>query len=412
MSEQLAIIKQTVRDSIRHHTRRGYIGYGDCDAICHDMAIALEDVERDELRRDPLFTFDVALFILITSMKLASTADSSSGYLTDVIFQSFNLLRGAITGIAASSDEKSQKKCFDKIVKESANKVFHGWTGWSYELLECSIALLTRRNLPTLDQALEVRSQEKDELNDRFAKSKQLVIRAKIIQKLDGYDAAKQFMYAHLNDDDVCELAVKIETIQGDYQEAEKLCHKKLSQKPYEYFSRPAVWRTLLFDIYQKSGDEDKLLETAKDLLLLGDTGRLDTIIALHTKRGDWEEVRPAFLQECASRLPVHYYLPILKRFEEWRSMIEIIRGQTAYVYDYADVLVKAYRPETLAIYASQIKNDASTAINRKQYRSVCRRIGKLMKLGGSVEAAALVHELKNTYQRKPAFIEELNNVL
>ena len=265
--------------------------------------------------------------------------------------------------------------------------------------------------MPTLDQALEVRTQEKNELNDHFAKSKQLVMRAKIIMKLDGNDATTRFMYAHLKDDNVCELAVESAISQGDYQEAENLCHKKLFQKPYEYFGCPAVWRTLLFDIYQKSDDEDKLLEAAKDLFLLGDTGRLETIIALHTKRGDWEEVRPSFLQECEARLPAHYYLPVLKRFGEWRLMIEIIRSQTSYIYDYADELVKIYRPETLAIYASQIKSDASTAINRKQYRAVCRKIVKLIKLGGDTEAAALVDELKNTYLRKPALIEELNTV-
>lgn len=110
MNERLNGIKQTVRTSIRHHTHRDFIGYGDCNDICCDMQTCLDSV-RDE-QSNPVLVFDVALFMLITGTKLASTADSSSGYLSAVIDHALALLREVIEAISITQDVTIQSKCY------------------------------------------------------------------------------------------------------------------------------------------------------------------------------------------------------------------------------------------------------------------------------------------------------------
>ncbi len=46
-----------------------------------------------------------------------------------------------------------------------------------------------------------------------------------------------------------------------------------------------------------------------------------------------------------------------------------------------------------------------------KEYQSCCKEIKSLYDAGGSAEAKRLVMLLKNKYQRKPAFLDELNKI-
>ena len=48
---------------------------------------------------------------------------------------------------------------------------------------------------------------------------------------------------------------------------------------------------------------------------------------------------------------------------------------------------------------------------NRKDYQHLCDLLRSLVEFGGIAEAQALIRELQQTYPRRPALLEELDQV-
>ena len=81
----IPIVKNTIAASIKCNTHRGYIGWSSCDNICMDMHDCLDMCAETLEKRGYMVALEAATYILVSGVKLASHADSSSGMLTDVI---------------------------------------------------------------------------------------------------------------------------------------------------------------------------------------------------------------------------------------------------------------------------------------------------------------------------------------
>lgn len=85
-------VKNTITASIKCNTHRGYIGWSSCDNICMDMHNCLDMCAETLEMRGYMVALEAATYILVSGVKLASHADSSSGMLTDVIMCTYELI--------------------------------------------------------------------------------------------------------------------------------------------------------------------------------------------------------------------------------------------------------------------------------------------------------------------------------
>ena len=117
----ISIVKNTITASIKCNTHRGYIGWSSCDNICLDMCA--ETLEM----RGYMVALEAATYILVSGVKLASHADSSSGMLTDVIMCTYELIEKCAKEIE-KQDKQMRDQAFALIIKEARKSVFDGWT--------------------------------------------------------------------------------------------------------------------------------------------------------------------------------------------------------------------------------------------------------------------------------------------
>ena len=68
------------------------------------------------------------------------------------------------------------------------------------------------------------------------------------------------------------------------------------------------------------------------------------------------------------------------------------------------------YRKEIFDLCAAVIREQAKRFNNRKEYQKLCASIESLADLGGYAEAQALIVELRQSYPRRPALLDELGN--
>ena len=102
----ISIVKNTIAASIKCNTHRGYIGWSSCDNICMDMHDCLDMCAETLEMRGYMVALEAATYILVSGVKLASHADSSSGMLTDVIMCTYELI----------------EKCAKEIEKQAAKQ--------------------------------------------------------------------------------------------------------------------------------------------------------------------------------------------------------------------------------------------------------------------------------------------------
>ena len=75
---------------------------------------------------------------MVSGVKLASHADSSSGMLTDVIMCTYELIDKCTKEIE-KKDKQMRDQALALIIKEAKKSVFDGWTDWRYNLLKSGI---------------------------------------------------------------------------------------------------------------------------------------------------------------------------------------------------------------------------------------------------------------------------------
>lgn len=127
----LEVAKMTINASIKCNTVRGFIGWHSCDNICMDMHDVLDMCEDAFKRERYQESLEADTYVLVSGVKLASCADSSSGMLTDVIMRAFELI-DLSTQTIAKLDAAMRKHALSLIIKEAKKKAFDGWDSWRY----------------------------------------------------------------------------------------------------------------------------------------------------------------------------------------------------------------------------------------------------------------------------------------
>lgn len=414
---ELDAIQAFVKASIRSNTRRGYIDEWACDRICVDMDEMLETAQMRMEQGTYPQAVDIALFLLITAMKLASTADSSSGGLSVTVAQISELLEEcALAAVENGAPPALRKVLLDKLLHTAQNKVFDGWESQRYELVRCAAHLATpgdsKKLYTVLDQWLGRLTQEDSYYGDAL-RPEDKYTRYCITLAAEGSTVARAYLEQNLEDNNIRLLAVQEDMKQGDFANACHLCSEKVEAEPPHGspYQRPSKWNYLLYEIYQRWGKPEEALAQARRLLLLGDMSYYEIVKRLLMESGRWLEEYTNLLAEVRVRRPYHEYMEILASEGELDLLMHQVRQHPEMVFQYGKHLAAHYPQEIYLLCAADIRGQAAQATNRSAYRKLCSRIWELARFGGMAEAEVLTEELAQAYPRRPALLEELGKV-
>lgn len=403
------IAKMTVSTSIRHNTIRGYIGWSSCDNICMDMHGVLDMCEAAFKQKRYMDALAAATYVLVSGVKLASYADSSSGMLTDVVICAFELIE-LCTNTIALQDIEMRTQALALIIKESKKKAFDGWDSWRYELLEKAICLCDDKMAVKLEKVLDVFGADNEDADYNMQYDK--IVRYKLHRHLKGADATKAELYANLHIRELRLLAVKDAVANKEFEEAEKLCLERIKAESEHYYRRsPEDWNNVLFDVYVEAELIDKQIEQAKKILFMGNEKFWDVLKRIYQSQDIWEEQRTILLDELKNCKYVVCYRSVLVDEGEKELLLESISEKPADLFYYGNILVKDYPDEIFKLCADDIREKCSQATNRRLYKKVCKDLLQLIKWKGNSVARELVEEFKAKYPRRPALLDELQKV-
>ena len=400
--EQIAAIK-------RRGTRSGYIGYTGCWNICCELIDLLEKTKKKLNNENYEYSYTVASIVLLNLARLALNADDSAGGVTMARDYVVELMEKVCFTIEIGSE--AAEYIYLQSMKDCDNKVYDDWDEFIFDILPYTARLATIKNSKKMYEFLnkfetKMSGESYSSYHDEFY----ILTKLGLTIATADEDTISKYIETNLNYDSVRRYVAHYSLYTSNYNYAETLCLEKLNgNNPPSEKSYVSEWRYLLFDIYDKTGDIDKKIATAEDIMFLGDLKYYDILKKLLKKNGSWEAEFPILLDSIRSNLEYSDYMKILNKENMLDRLLEEVKSHPGSAFSYAKKLTDKYPTDMYPLMVNDIWDKAYEADNRFKYSNLCGLIKRLYKYGGIEEAAKLLIDIKEAFPKKYALHEELS---
>lgn len=336
-------------------------------------------------------------------------ADDMDGHLTDTIYDAFDTLA---TIAQEDPPEEVRKLIFKYCLTSFSKRSFSGWD-WHLNFLHLAAYMLSTDS-------------EMEELFKRIAaipkSSEYEVKKAQEIQydvllKRKGESVAQKYLEQNIDNPSFRARAIQDALDQKDYEKATALANEGIEQDS-GYPGLIIDWYDWLLKIAESQNDTERIILYARYLLLKSHNPKRDyyQILKEIVPPEEWTNFVEAIVQEAMERKP--YYrtdlvASIFIREEWWSRLLDLVKKE--YTLDqlakYEKLLAQHFPSELADLYAERIIRYVENHVGRSHYRTACKYIRKMIKLGAREKADEVISQLRQTHYRKKALMEELDNV-
>lgn len=336
-------------------------------------------------------------------------ADDMDGHLTDTIYDAFDTLA---TIAQEDPPEEVRKLIFKYCLTSFSKRSFSGWD-WHLNFLHLAAYMLSTDS-------------EMEELFKRIAaipkSSEYEVKKAQEIQydvllKRKGESVAQKYLEQNIDNPSFRARAIQDALDQKDYEKATALANDGIDQSS-GYPGLIIDWYNWLLKIAESQNDTERIILYARYLLLKSHNPKRDyyQILKEIVPTEEWTNFVEAIVQEAMERKP--YYrtdlvASIFIREEWWSRLLDLVKKE--YTLDqlakYEKLLAQHFPSELADLYAERIIRYVENHVGRSHYRTACKYIRKMIKLGAREKADEVISQLRQTHYRKKALMEELDNV-
>ena len=333
--------------------------------------------------------------------------------LTDFIMCTYELIDKCTKEIE-KEDKQMRDQALALIIKEAKKSVFDGWTDWRYDLLKSGICLCDEKSAKKLEKVLDTLLEiSREDYYPEYTKKEDLIVRYLLHRHLYGKKNTQKELYQNILINELRIIAIKDAMEDKNYDEAEKLCLEKANaEETWHYHSSdPEDWNNVLYDIYKTANITEKQIAQAKKLLLMGNEKFWDVLKQIYKEHGAWNENYESLLDELKnSKRTVCYRIVLISENEKKRLLDDVMENPYDLFY-YGKYLVKDYPEQVYELCYKEISESCAQAKDRREYKKITKNIAQLIKWKGKDTAKLVIMELKQTYPRRPALLDELEKV-
>lgn len=403
-------ISADIFNIIDSHTYKKFIDWRACMDACNELENLLEFHIETILPGNPATALKILLEFYKTGIYLAENADDSCGGVAGLMSHTEHYLEILVNTIKEASDSRNKNQCYALLLKSATSKHYDGWTDEIFTLLKLSIPLSTKANTSKLYSILDDLAQKHSKYSTTYYEDNIALLRVYIIEHLEGRKAAYEKILTEHRTDSTLSLSFNWYCEENNFVEALHVTELALSDNNI-YRRNKECWLNKQLRIYKSLNNEDGILKTSKELLLLGNVETYASYKKMLQKRRTWEKEKPQLLVQLAKCMHISNYLHILNQEKEYDTMLKIITNDTYYICHYAKALWMYNPKETDKIYQEFIFKQARQATNRNQYKKVCGYLKEYAKICGIENGLNLTTNLLLTFRRRPAFTEEIMTV-
>jgi len=409
-TEQLQLCKKLMDSIVNKYVGRdGFIPYRETYSFAMDMLDLLE--ETDEAR-DSGLALEIALLVLQEGVAAFQYADDSDGNIGMLVEESLESIRGI-----ASSPDRQDASCrehvFERLLTVSNNEIFEGWEDYRIVLLRTCAELAEEEKLreqlkEDIERQIAVYTHDK---HGKYTVEALLKLLFQLIRDYGSEEEADRFVEEHLSYTFFRKSAIETCMESGDYRRVIQLSQEG-ERQDQQLPGLLTQWKTARYEAYKKLSLKNEQRLLAKELLLGGDYTYYQDLESL--AEGDKEEFYRGILAELkkgGNWKGRGVYLQLISDKNDLEEMMAYVRTTPTAVEEYAARLSKDYPEEVERIYRSYIHTVAGSSSNRKEYQRVCDMLKRYQRVFGKMSQSEIMLQLKEQYNRRPAFLDELSKV-
>ena len=315
------------------------------------------------------------------------------------------------------TDSGIRSELFEYSIDAYHRELFEGWD-WHYNMLDLAIELQKTedekmRILHYLDQI----KPKNDGWDFRYEEAQKQ--RLKLIRKTEGKIRANDYLEANITNSDFRRELILKAIEEKNYAKAVALAEKGIAADRKDKPGLAAEWKWHLLNVYQLQNDSEKSVELARNLFLY--SGRFSTkemynIMKKYVPAADWKVF---FEQLVANRIKSEqwvsfYTIADMYTWEnQWEKLLSLLIKNPSIdnISHVEKYLAKQYAEQLVDLYSKEIQVFIEKNISRSHYRTACKYIRRMKKLGGQDKTEELIAFLRSTYPQRRALMEELDKV-
>ena len=315
------------------------------------------------------------------------------------------------------TDSGIRSELFEYSIDAYHRELFEGWD-WHYNMLDLAIELQKTedekmRILHYLDQI----KPKNDGWDFRYEEAQKQ--RLKLIRKTEGKIRANDYLEANITNSDFRRELILKAIEEKNYAKAVALAEKGIAADRKDKPGLAAEWKWHLLNVYQLQNDSEKSVELARNLFLY--SGRFSTkemynIMKKYVPAADWNVF---FEQLVADRIKSEqwvsfYTIADMYTWEnQWEKLLSLLIKNPSIdnISHVEKYLAKQNAEQLVDLYSKEIQVFIEKNISRSHYRTACKYIRRMKKLGVQDKTEELIAFLRSTYPQRRALMEELDKV-
>ncbi len=411
--EQLQQSRKLIRQAISREKQRGrgiIFGLHNVNRAFEGSATVLANAW-DKYHNDEYeLATQLALLVVNTSVSAFNYTDDSYGTVGDLVERSIGLLEVISKDEHVQQSPELKQFVFKQIMNEEKKKIHKDWDNFQSDLLHVAAELSTdKKPRSQLEKRLEKILSEKD---SDYTKAFYYKIQLKIYERNDEPERYRELLYENINNRKLRDEVITFEIEQENFDQALQLSDEadKNGWRPSERtFDSYDEYKLI---VYRHTNDIENQRALLIDMLKKGRFYNVYEELKQLYDENEWENVIEKILQEMEqqSLLP-RSYPSIAIEENDFARLLYYCKENPFDIQTYYAVLADHYPSEVAQLYQDLIIREADNTSDRRGYKQVCREIRKF---GEVIEASVtkeLIHTLKETHKRRPAFLDELAKV-
>lgn len=336
-------------------------------------------------------------------------ADDMDGNLTDTIYDAFDTL----ATIAQEDPPEEVRKLILKYCLTSFSK--RPFSGWDWHLNFLHLAAYTLSTDSEMEELFKrIAAIPK---SSEYEVKKAQEIQYDVLLKRKGESVAQRYLEQNIDNPSFRARAIQDALDQKDYEKATALANDGIDQSS-GYPGLIIDWYDWLLKIAESQNDTERIILYARHLLLDSHNPKRDyyQILKEIVPPEEWADFVETIVQEAMERKP--YYrtdlvASIFIREEWWSRLLDLVKEERTLdqLAKYEKLLAQHFPSELANLYAERIIRYIENHVGRSHYRTACRYIRRMIKLGAREKADEVINQLRQTHYRKKALMEELDNV-
>lgn len=404
-AKQVKALIKVARDSDKY----GLIDSSGAKYISKEISPMLSLAERYLSQGNHQSAFFICTAIMDELISALLCADDREGVLGNAIYAAYDTL----SAIASEEPSEAIRKLILKYCFTSFDKrTFAGWD-WHIGLLQLAACILD-----TEDEVEEIfkRINSIPESDEYEIKEVQKIKYCILLGK-KGTEVAQKYLEQNIGNPSFRAQAIQDALDQKDYERATALANDGIEQDS-GYPGLVTNWYEWLLKIAESQKDPERIILYSRHLLLNNSIPSLDyyEILRKTVPPEEWTDFVEAIIQEAMERKP--YYrtdlvASIFIREEWWSRLLDLVKKECNLdqLAKYEKLLAQHFPSELANLYAERIIEYVESHIGRNYYRTACKYIRKMIKLGARDKADEVISQLRQTHYNRRALMEELDNV-